>query len=493
MNNVELDNIIADQETGAGLLGRIHTFLGRFVRFPSDEAHLAVALWVLHAHLVEKCESTPRLAFLSAEPASGKTRALEIIELMVPRPISPVNASPAYLFTCVADEAGLPTVLFDEIDTVFGPKAKESNEDVRGFLNAGHRKGSVFGRCIYLGNGKRQREELPAYCAVALAGLGWLPDTILTRSVVIRMRPRHAGETLEPYRRRKVAPHGGALRRQVERWAATIESIDEPAMPPEIQDRDADVWEPLIAIADLAGGTWPERARKAAKALVAEAQEREASLGVRLLADIQSIFEGDHLASKAMLVRLVELEEAPWSDLKGRPLNERGLAHRLRQYGIKSKTVRIGDMTPKGYAKADFHDAWRRYLPDTDTHPPEKAPQAPQAPQGKHPPQIPQTAEKKLNGNNDVADVAEFADGMCAAGDVADNGVNVADSRPPQAPNCAQCRREPLDGKERLVAVGNEQVWLHQECERFYRRDHSGDLEIPASLDRRGELQRGHS
>src|SRR5262245_6022310 len=143
--------------------------------------------------------STPRISFLSPEPASGKTRALEVSEPLVPCPVEAVNVSPAYLFRKVADEEGLPTILFDEIDTVFGPKAKE-NEEIRGLLNAGHREGAVAGRCVVHGK-TVMTEEIPAYAAVALAGLGWLPDTIMSRSIIIRMRRRHAGEHVEQFRR----------------------------------------------------------------------------------------------------------------------------------------------------------------------------------------------------------------------------------------------------------------------------------------------------
>jgi hypothetical protein len=326
LSNVELDRLVieTDARQAEQLIARVHDFLGRFVAFPSREAHVAVSLWVVHAHLIDRWESTPRLAFLSAEPASGKTRALEILELLVPRPILPVNASPSYLFTCVASENGQPTVLFDEIDTVFGPRAKDSNEDVRGFLNAGHRKGAVFGRAVYLGSGKRRAEELPAYCAVALAGLGWLPDTILSRSVVIRMRRRHAGERVEPYRRRQHAAIGAEIRLQIDAWARLQEITDWPVMPAGIQDRDADVWEPLLAVADLVGGAWPLQASEAAKVLVAASKETEPSLGI--------------LPSKVLLQKLRDLEESPWHDLKGKPLDERGLAHRLWQYDIRSKT-----------------------------------------------------------------------------------------------------------------------------------------------------------
>src|SRR5262245_44713912 len=105
-----------------------------------------MTLWCVHAHLMDKWESTPRLAALSPEPASGKTRLLEVTELLVPNPVSAVNVSPAYLFRKVGNEEGA-TILFDEIDTVFGPKAKE-NEEIRGLLNAGHRRGAVAGRCV---------------------------------------------------------------------------------------------------------------------------------------------------------------------------------------------------------------------------------------------------------------------------------------------------------------------------------------------------------
>jgi hypothetical protein len=171
--NAELDAIALenDEPQGDAILRWVYNFLGQFVAFPDEHSHVAVALWVMHAHLMDRWESTARLAFLSAEPASGKTRALEILELLVPSPVQAVNVSPAYLFRRAASDDGLPTILFDEIDSVFGPKAKE-NEELRAFINAGHRKGAVAGRCVVRGN-VVATEDLPAYCAVAVAGLGW--------------------------------------------------------------------------------------------------------------------------------------------------------------------------------------------------------------------------------------------------------------------------------------------------------------------------------
>ena len=276
---------------GAELLADVHKFLGRFVAYPSDHAHVAHTLWIAHAHAMEAWDSTPRIAFLSPEPGSGKTRALEVSELLVPNPVEAVNVTPAYLFRKVGAEEGPPTILYDEIDTVFGPKAKD-NEEIRGLLNAGHRRGAVAGRCVVRGK-TVETEEIPAYCAVALAGLGWLPDTLMSRSIVIRMRRRAPSETIEPYRRRDEIDEGHELRGRLAAWAAAKGKIlyaARPALPPGIEDRNADVWEALFAVADAAGGDWPKKAREAAVALIAAGREQEPSLGVRLLADLRTVF-----------------------------------------------------------------------------------------------------------------------------------------------------------------------------------------------------------
>jgi hypothetical protein len=349
--------------TGEEVLQSVADFLSRFILYPCEHSRVAHALWVLHTHLMDRWDSTPRIMFSSAEPGSGKSRALEASEPLIPRPMLAVNVSPAYLFRKVSGEDGPPTILYDEIDTVFGPKAKE-NEEIRALLNAGHRRGAVAGRCVVHGK-TVTTEELPAYAAVAMAGLGWLPQTISSRSIIIRMRRRKAGEQVEPYRRRLRAPEGEEIRQTIESWAASFPTqVEWPELPPEIQDRDADVWEPLIAIADEVGGDWPELARAAAVALVTASKEIELSLGVRLLADIKIVFATrEQIATAILLEGLCDLDEAPWGDLKGRALDSRGLAKRLREYGVKSRTIRIGDSTPKGYVRADFVDVWDRYLP----------------------------------------------------------------------------------------------------------------------------------
>jgi hypothetical protein len=388
---------ILEKMKPAPLLDDVHAFLGRFVSYPSEAAHVAHTLWIAHAHRMDIWDSTPRLAFLSPEPGSGKSRALEVTETLVPRPIEAINATPAYIFRKVSDPDGAPTILFDEIDTLFGAKAKE-HEETRGIINAGHRKGAVAGRCVVRGK-IIETEELPAYCAVALAGLGNLPGTILTRSIVIRMRRRAPSETIEPYRRRIHAKEGNRLRDLLAGWMGGLPEIETwPAMPDGIEDRNADVWEALLVVADAAGGDWPERARVAAVALVADAKAGTPSLGIRLLSDLRKIFgSSDGLSTTTIIDALIKLDESPWGDLRGRPIDSRHLANLLKPYGVASKGVRIGGKTPKGYTREDLHDPWNRYLPNLSESPIGGATSATRETSHWHPPMVlPQEAEVEL-------------------------------------------------------------------------------------------------
>jgi Protein of unknown function (DUF3631) len=164
---------------------------------------------------------------------------------------------------------------------------------------------------------------------------------------------------LNPFRHRIHAPQGARIREMIETWARSVTFEITEKLPNEIQDRDADVWESLITIADAVGGDWPKRARVAAVALITEAKERDPSLGVRLLADLKSIFGvAQEMTTEAILRALHALNT--WNDLKGKPLNDRGLAQRLRQYEIKPKILTDG--SHRGYKREDLNDAWDRYL-----------------------------------------------------------------------------------------------------------------------------------
>ncbi len=359
---------------GAHILDAVRKFLGRFVTFPSPAELDAVTLWAAHAHLVGVGENSPRLALLSPEPASGKTRTLEVLELLVPAPMPSVSASPAAIFRSLAN--GQRTLLFDEVDTIFGTNRKDDgSEELRALLNAGHRRGATIPRCV---GPMHAVADFPVFAAVALAGLGDLPDTVMSRSIPIRMRRRLASESVEPFRRRLELPVGIVLRDRLASWCDQVsEALYEawPEMPDGVTDRAADVWEPLLAIADLAGGHWPETARTACTVLVKVVESRESSLGIKLLSDIRQVFakaDAERMSSSDLLDSLNKLDESPWADLRGKPLNARGLASRLHKYGVRPHQFRTGEAREikiRGYSingsdgdGGGLGDAFSRYL-----------------------------------------------------------------------------------------------------------------------------------
>jgi 5S rRNA maturation endonuclease (ribonuclease M5) len=354
----------------AELLDEVVVLIVRYVAFPVPEACTAVALWAAHCHVVNAFESTPRLVLISPEKQSGKTRTLEVLEVITPNPRHGVNLTAAALFRAVAVEQ--PTLLFDEADTFFGSRASE-HEELRGLVNAGHRKGAMAYRCV--GDPKNMEvRAFPAFCAVALAAIGDLPDTIIDRAVVIKMRRRAPNETVQPFRQRVASKEGTVLRDRLAAWAAqAADTLADawPAIPEGLADRASDVWEPLLAIADMAGGDWPVRAREAALKLNDDRMAADVSLGLRLLSDLRNLIvveqKTDRLFTDTILDHLNGLEESPWGNLRGKPLDSRGLARRLKRYDVIPKQIRIGDETKKGYTLDDLADAFARYLPPLPT------------------------------------------------------------------------------------------------------------------------------
>jgi hypothetical protein len=352
---------------GAGLLSELHAALCRYVVLPSPQAADAVTLWVAATHAQPAWEHAPRLAVVSPLKRSGKSRLLDVVAETCWAPLITVNATIAAVVRSIG--ADPPTLLVDEADTLWGSKKQaDNNEDLRGLLNAGHQRNRPMLRWDVT---SRTAEQLDTFAMALLAAIGELPDTIMDRAVVIRMRRRAPGEQVDPYRTRRDAPPLNDLRDRLAGWAR--EHLGElqqaqPAMP--LEDRAADTWEPLVAVADLAGGPWPERARTAASTMTAaEAQQEEdTSASVRLLGDLREVFDhagAEALYSATILDALHKLEEAPWADWYGHPLRPRELASLLRAYGVRPRDVREHGTGPqrKGYARADLYEPWARYVP----------------------------------------------------------------------------------------------------------------------------------
>ena len=373
----------AKDPKGATMLDSVRTFISGFVVAPSPAALDAMTLWTAHTHLIDELEDSPRLALISPEYGSGKSRALEILEILVPSPMLSLNASTAAIFRSLAN--GQRTLLFDEVDAIFGKRGKDDpSEDLRALLNAGYRRGATIPRCVGAAHGV---VDFPVFAAVALASKGELPESVMSRSIIIRMRKRLTSETIRRFRRRIHTPEGHRIRDVLADWCLTLRGdvlSATPEMPEGVEDRSEDVWAPLIAIADAAGGHWPQTARSACGDLVKEALTREASLGVKLLGDIREVYGASiSIPTELLLSRLRELEESPWGELHGKPLDATRLARLLRPYGVTSTKVKVAGKSVRGYRREDLWDPWARYL-----DPPSEA-MEPTEPEEPTPPQSP--------------------------------------------------------------------------------------------------------
>jgi Protein of unknown function (DUF3631) len=355
-----------DHVDGAELLDDVRDTIARYCVLPGVHELIAVVLWCVLTHLVDRFDYAPRLVIRSAEKRSGKSRLLEVIAHLVRAPLRAVNVTTAYLFRSL-DVDPNRTLLFDEADTVFGAKAKdEANEDVRAFLNAGFQRGLPFGRTV---GPKHEPTEFSTFAMAALAGIGRMPDTIEDRGVVIAIKRRAPSETVAPYRIGRDGPVLNQLRNSIAGWAESVRyqaGETSPELP--IEDRAADVWEPLVAIADLAGGDWPRLAREAAKALVDTASEDDTarSINLQLLEDIRSVFGSEFMKSSELCTKLRQLTESPWEQFD---LSPSKLGRRLREYGIKARHSR--DKSERGYHRTDFADGFARYLKPSEGVPQE--------------------------------------------------------------------------------------------------------------------------
>ncbi|ELP64364.1 DUF3631 domain-containing protein [Streptomyces turgidiscabies] len=373
-------------DEGAVLLDELRAAIGRYVVLPSEEALTSVTLWVAASHIQPALQHAPRLAVVGPTKGCGKSRVLDVLHETVHQPMMTVNTSPAVVFRVIGKNP--PTLLVDEADTIFGPKAGDK-EDLRGLLNAGHQRNRPAWR---ISGPEHKPTAFPTFAMAALAGIGDLPDTIMDRSVVLRMQKRKPGEQITPFRSRYSVPELNALRDRLTAWLAPLHGTAArlvPRMP--VEDRAADTWEPLVIVADLAGGHWPAQVRVACLAMTRHevAQDEQTTLKTRLLRDIRRIFDQERnkeaLRTQDLLAALLQDTEAPWAEYGTKGLNAYHLANLLRDFDISPANYRFEEgRQAKAYMRNRFLDAWARYCPD-----PSEAASAPAHPGRALPPAAP--------------------------------------------------------------------------------------------------------
>jgi putative DNA primase/helicase len=345
---------------GAALLSELVATIRCYIVCDKETA-IAVALWCAFTWLIEHVEVAPLAMITAPEKRCGKSQLLNLMGKLVRNPLVASNISPSAVFRVI--EAYSPTLLIDEADSFF-----KDNEELRGVINSGHTRQSAY--VIRNVGEKHEPHQFSTWGAKAISGIGNLPDTIMDRAIILTLRRKMPNESVQRLRHAEAGLFE-RLASKLARFAddaAQIIDCARPALPEALNDRAQDNWEPLLAIADYAGGEWPKIARDAALKL-SNVEHDSLSLSAELLADVKEVFEHkgvERISTASLIEALCADDEKSWATYnRGKPITPRQFAKRLKEYGIQSKTVRIDFKTPKGFELEQFSDAFARYLSPT--------------------------------------------------------------------------------------------------------------------------------
>ncbi|MCK4518003.1 DUF3631 domain-containing protein [Candidatus Babeliales bacterium] len=345
-----------ERVSGDKLLSAIKDEFLKHIILPSGVVE-PITAWVVLTYCYDAFRILPMLGIVSPVKRCGKTTLLEILQGLTNKGLTASNISPAAVYRTI--EKYSPTLLVDEADTFL-----KDNDELRGVLNSGHTKATAF--VVRVVGENHEPVKFSTWGPKAVAMIGTLPDTLHDRSVVVSLRRKAPGETVLRISV-NFENECNELRQACRRWAddnIEILRTTKPLIPTTNNDRVTDNWMPLLAIADVAGGDWPKLMRKSMLGMLDGTDD---SIGPKLLYDIKDIFKShqkDRVFSDALVKALIEKKESPWCDWsRGKGLTQNGLARLLKPFGVKSKTMRIGENLRKGYELEDFGDAFKRYIP----------------------------------------------------------------------------------------------------------------------------------
>ena len=345
--------------SGAQVLNEVLAQLQAHVIADAETLHTA-ALWVALTWFMDAATIAPIALITAPEKNCGKSTLLVAMSKMAKSPLVTANMSSAVLFRLIDQHA--PTLFIDEVDTWL-----RDNEELRGILNAGHTKDTAY---VWRCEGDNfTPTKFSVWGAKALSGISAqnISDTLKSRSVILTMRRKLKGETALNVRHTPVETFT-IIKRQLARWAddnASAFSAMRPIMEG-LNNRDQDNYEPLLAIAMLAGGDWVTHLERACGKAQSHSDDSK-SIGEELLEACRNIFDSHKMGkikSVDLLKHLLEDEEAPFATYnRGKPITIKQISTRLSGFGIRSKTIRFGyEGTAKGYEREQFNDVFTVYL-----------------------------------------------------------------------------------------------------------------------------------
>lgn len=343
------------------LLDEIAAQIERFI-VCQEETVTAATLWIAMTWFINVVKVAPIAVITAPEKRCGKSQLLFLLSRLVFRPIAASNITSAALFRSI--DLWHPTLLIDEADTFM-----RENEEMRGLLNCGHTPDSA--KIIRTVGEDFTPKTFNLWGAKAIAGIGKQSDTIMDRAITLQLRRKKPEESVARLRHAESAYFtdiASRLARFAQDYSEDIRKA-KPNLPAQLNDRAQDNWEPLLAIAEIAGKGWLRRAMHAAHILSSE-NDQSQSIGVALLTDIHAVIEtmkADRISTADLITALCSDPEKPWlTFFRGTPITPRQLANRLREFGVISNTIRLDPTTTaKGYMFSDFGDAFNRYLPAT--------------------------------------------------------------------------------------------------------------------------------
>ena len=352
------------EPTGSLLDDLVKYFRGHAI-LPMGGAE-ALALYTIYTYVSQVFDIAPLLVIRSPMKQTGKTTVLNLLASVVANPVPAASASASSLFRRIAQ--GDVTLLLDEYDSFV-----HGNEELRNLFNAGHTR-----RFAYVLRSERkgdswESKEFSTFCPKVLAGINRLAPTVEDRAVILCMRRKERSESIDPYTLTTLDADMEPMRQRLAAWGPAHADTLRGGMVERLatlSDRANDNWHPLLVIAESAGPEWYGRARDAAQSLSGVANEQgEIDEAALLLAHIREVFvqypDVEFLETATILVGLNSRDDGPWGESgpSGKELTPHRLGSRLRGFGIHSKKIRAGADTQRGYRKADFADAWARYLP----------------------------------------------------------------------------------------------------------------------------------